>query len=336
MRRLTSAPNPSPRERLYSSSRSSRLRAAVAEPHAVEAREIRRAFGRRDHIIGGDRQRQVRQADFDGVGAERQVYLQRIADERRVAGLQSVEELAQQADFQALERRVQKRRIIGDRGIDAGRIVGIEPSHDLQDGRRVCRRPGEYPGLIEARCECDHPVARHPAVRGLDPGDAGEGGRLTDRAAGIGAGGDWREPGGQRRRRPARGAPRYLGRIPGILDRPVIARLVGGAHGKFVHVGLAEHDRTGRLEARDDGGIVGRCKVVEHARTAAGADPVRAENIFMNEGDAEQAATLPGRQAAIGRRRAVESLRSRQSDHGVQSGVQPVDPRQKMPRQLHA
>ena len=48
------------------------------------------------------------------------------------------------------------------------------------------------------------------------------------------------------------------------------------------------------LSRAHDRGIVGRDEVVEHARPAAGADPVGAENVFMNEGDAEQRAALAG------------------------------------------
>ena len=48
------------------------------------------------------------------------------------------------------------------------------------------------------------------------------------------------------------------------------------------------------LSRVDDRRVVGRDEIVQHARPAAGADPVRAENIFMNEGDAEQGPPLAG------------------------------------------
>ena len=56
---------------------------------------------------------------------------------------------------------------------------------------------GHRPGLVERAGEGDHAPARAAAVGRLDPADAGEGGGLADRAAGVGAG-----------RRPARCPPR--------------------------------------------------------------------------------------------------------------------------------
>jgi hypothetical protein len=151
----------------------------------------------------------------------------------------------------------------------------------------------QHSGLIEAGREGDHAVARHPPIGGLDPRHAGQRRRLSDRTAGIGARRVGRQPGrGSGGGSPGRAA-RHLAEVPRILDRAVVARFVGGAHGEFVHVGLAQHHGAGGLEARHHGRIVGRDEVVEHARAAAGAHPVRAENIFMNEGDAEQRARSP-------------------------------------------
>ena len=56
----------------------------------------------------------------------------------------------------------------------------------------------------------------------------------------------------------------------------------------------------------------------------------------MNEGDAEQRAPLAGGSPAIGRRRRRERLLGGQGDQRVQSRVQPLDPAQEVPRELHA
>ena len=169
-------------------------------------------------------------------------------NERRVAGLQTVEELPQQADLQALERLFQRGRIVRNRCIDAGRVLRIESGHGLQHDGRIRRAAGEHPGLVEARGEGNHAVARHAAIGRFDAGHTRQRGRLTNRAAGIGAGGEGRQPRRRRRRRSAGRAAGDLGRVPGILDRPVVAGLVGGAHGELVHIGLAQHDGAGRLE----------------------------------------------------------------------------------------
>ena len=52
------------------------------------------------------------------------------------------------------------------------------------------------------------PQREHAAIGRLEPGDAGEGGGLADRAAGVGAGGGKAEVGGHGGGRAARGAAR--------------------------------------------------------------------------------------------------------------------------------
>jgi hypothetical protein len=119
-----------------------------------------------------------------------------VPDERGVAALQSVEELAQNAEFEAFERGVQRGRIIGDRRVDAGRVLGIESRHDLEHDCRILRGSGKHSGLIQARGESDHPVARNPSVRGFDARHTREGGGLADRSARIGPRRKRRQPGG--------------------------------------------------------------------------------------------------------------------------------------------
>ena len=55
------------------------------------------------------------------------------------------------------------------------------------------------------------------------------------------------------------------------------------------------------LQLRHHGGVVGRDEIVEHARPAARAHPVGAENILMNEGDTQQRPPLAGGQPPIRR-----------------------------------
>ena len=70
---------------------------------------------------------------------------------------------------------------------------------DLEQQGGVGDGGGEGPDLVERRGEGDEPVAGDQAVGGLQPHHAAEGGRLADRAAGIGAQGDRGEAGGDRR-----------------------------------------------------------------------------------------------------------------------------------------
>jgi hypothetical protein len=113
--------------------------------------------------------------------------------------------------------------------------------------------------------EGDHPVARAAPVGGLDAGDAGEAGRLADRAAGVGAGGRRQQARGHRRRAAARRAAGHPARVPGVVDRAVGAVLVGRAHRELVAVQLAQADRAGLGQARHHGGVEGAAVALEHA-----------------------------------------------------------------------
>ena len=71
----------------------------------------------------------------------------------------------------------------------------------------------------------------------------------------------------------------------GFLTGPIVRGLAGRAHRELVHVGLAEHDRAGRIEPLDDVRVVGRDEVRQHLR-AAGREPApRAENVLLGDRD---------------------------------------------------
>ena len=57
--------------------------------------------------------------------------------------------------------------------------------HRVVGERRVFDRARERPDLIEARSKRDQPVARHAAVRRLEPDDVAERARFANRAAGV-------------------------------------------------------------------------------------------------------------------------------------------------------
>ena len=62
--------------------------------------------------------------------------------------------------------------------------------HRTQRQGDVFGTASEDSGLVEARCECHHSESGDAAVGRLEPGQPGQGGRLANRAAGFGAGGD--------------------------------------------------------------------------------------------------------------------------------------------------
>ena len=121
--------------------------------------------------------------------------------------------------------------------------------HLVQQGG-VQHRTGARPGLVEAGGQGDQAVAGGAAVRRLDPDRAGDRGRLADRAAGVGADGQRRLEGGQRRGRAAAGAARDPVEVPRVVGRSVRGVLGRGAHRELVHVGLAQdHDVRRRAAA---------------------------------------------------------------------------------------
>ena len=64
MRRLTSGPKPSWRVRVYMSSRSVGVLGAQPVADAVEAGEVRGGLGGRQHVVGRQRVRRVREVDL--------------------------------------------------------------------------------------------------------------------------------------------------------------------------------------------------------------------------------------------------------------------------------
>jgi hypothetical protein len=135
------------------------------------------------------------------------------------------------------------------RALERGRIARVEAGHGVQQQRAVFGALGHRPGLVEAGGEGDHAVARDHAVGRLEAGEAAQGRRLADRAAGVGAGGGRRQACGDRRGRAARGAAGHAGRCPRGSSPGRKRGFVGRAHGELVHVELAQRDHAGGGES---------------------------------------------------------------------------------------
>ena len=104
----------------------------------------------------------------------------------RVVGVEPVvEEALGHADRDVVPRLVDDLRVARHGLVERRRVALVEAGHRFEQQRRVFGRLREHAGLIEARRERDHAVARHAPVRGLDARDAGERGRLTNRAARV-------------------------------------------------------------------------------------------------------------------------------------------------------
>ena len=206
MRRLTSAPKPVGAGRgIHVVERLHALDAqAVAD--AVIAGEVGRGFGGRDDVIGRQRIFGVRQADLDRRRAGvLQPFDALVPQERRSRpGTPSIRYslgMPTRLPLRSLDRSASH---CGTGRSSEVESFGSNPaiaSSRIAQSRTVLRH---RPGLVERAGEGDDAPARAAAVGRLDPADAGEGRRLADRAAGVGAGRARRDARRDRRRRSAR------------------------------------------------------------------------------------------------------------------------------------
>ena len=186
-------------------------------------------------------------------------------------------------------------------------------SSRIAQSRTVLRH---RPGLVERAGEGDDAPARAAAVGRLDPANAGEGRRLADRAAGVGAGDAGRDaaprppPPIRPTSRPG-SAPTLLPLAPPRADhRAVGAGLVRRAHRELVHVELAEHPRAAPCEIGGDGAFVGRLEALRMSAPGGGVDALGGEQVLDAERNAGRAASARRRAAPASAASAAASASS--------------------------
>ena len=302
------------------------FRRAVAVAHAIEARQVAGGFRRRQHIVGGDRQLRIGQADFHGLRAQcAQLRDGRFHGLGRIANQTGAEEFARQANLQACQRLVQAARVVFLRTLQTGRIARIEAGHDVEQQAAILGGLRHRASLIETGSEGDHAVARNHAVGRLQTGDAAQRRRLTNRSAGIGAGSGRRQTRRNTCRAATGGAARHALGIPGIAHRPVETGFIGRAHRKLVHIGLAKAGHAGRLELLDDVGVVGRNEVGQYLRAAGGQPAFGAEDVLVRNRHTGQHTTPAFRAHCIGGARLGQGLVGIDADEGIEAWVVRLD-----------
>ncbi len=129
---------------------------------------------------------------------------------------------------------------------------------------------------------------------------------------------------------------REIGAIaaPGIDDGAVIAALVGRAHGKLIHVQLAEHDGAIGPEIGGDGGFVARLEPIQNMGTGLRVHALGGEQILHAERDTFEGSRLALGQPLVGSRSHRARLIGRCRDIGIQRRVRGVDGRKISIRQL--
>ena len=203
----------------------------MTKAHAIKTAEVRRSLGRGDDVIGRHRQRCVGQADGNALRTQLFDLRQRGFDRGTdILGQAFAEVLDRYPDAQPTQRLVRrtarKRRlqipcVIFRWALERRGVTRVKTAHGAQHHSRVLGAARHHPALIQARGKRDHAVARHHAISGLDSGNAGKGGRLPYRTAGIGGCGRRRKARRHDGGRPAGGAPRHVLGIPRILHRAI-------------------------------------------------------------------------------------------------------------------
>ena len=220
----------------------------------------------------------------------------------------------------------------------AGRVLRVISRHRVEQRAR-CRRRSAPSARLDRGSTRTRPcrsAIRDPYV-GFSPQMPLKRGRLADRSAGVGTGCRRCQSRGDRGSRTARRTAGHARRIPRIAHGAVVARFARRAHRELVHVGLAEHHRAGRVEARDDGCVVRRDEVVEHLRTAARTDAARAEDVLVRDRQTGQRRRPFRSRSVASAAAACASARSaRHRDEAVVARVEPFDPIEIEARQLDA
>ncbi len=190
--------------------------------------------------------------------------------------------------------------------------------------------------LVETRRERDEPVARAHAIRRLQSANAGQCGRLANRAAGIGPGSSGHQSRGNGSGRAAGAAAGDIVEMPRVFHRAEVRGLARRPHRELVHVGLADEHGTRAREAFDHVRIERRRVVGKHPRTAGRAHARGDEYVLVRDGDAgKRAAGTPGHRR-VGRLGVGQRTLGIDADEGIERRVERGDPVEKTVRELDA
>jgi hypothetical protein len=111
--------------------------------------------------------------------------------------------------------------------------------------------------------------------------------------------------------------------VAGRSERRVLGR---GAHGELVEVGLADADGTGRAEALDDRGVIGRHPAGQDPAGAAGGHAAGDQVVLQRDGHAGKGAgVIAGRHLGIDCVGGGPRFVGGDAQEGVEVGVGLVD-----------
>ena len=113
--------------------------------------------------------------------------------------------------------------------------------------------------------------------------------------------------------------------VPGIPRGSECGVLRRRSHRELVAVRLADDDRAGSLEPRDDGRVVRRHVALEHPRRRRRRHAAGAQVVLERDRDAEQRRVLPQCEIPVERGGACERLLACHGVEGVQGWIERVD-----------
>ena len=204
------------------------------------------------HRVAVDRERDVADVRVQSKDVDRSLYRPR--DVRR----QSIEEeVARDADAQTRGRWV-RRRLHRVRGWHCRRIAHVVTRCGWVDQHHIGDRARQQPGVIEGRCGAEQAGSTDPSERRLEADAAAERRWNADATARVAPGGRRGKSGGDCGRRSAAGSTRHARAIPGIARRAEERIDRRHATAELVCVALAQQDRAGRRQPRDDRRILRR------------------------------------------------------------------------------
>src|SRR5215218_1541985 len=214
---------------------------AVAVPHTVVAREVRRRLGGSDQVV-------ARQAVFDrtrkrallDLRAELAAVVDRAPYRVGHAWLDALRlvQLLRHADANAVQ--ILGVRQLDRRNVHGRRVARVAAGDDLVEEGRVANGLRGRPDLVERRRKRDDAVTRDGPVGRAQADDSAERGWLLDRTAGVRPERPRREARGDGRGRAAARPAGHARRIPRVQRGAVRGVLGGRAHRELVGVGLAE------------------------------------------------------------------------------------------------
>ena len=136
-------------------------------------------------------------------------------------------------------------------------------------------------------------VARDAAVGRLEPDDAAQRGRLTDRAAGVGAERERRQPAATAAADPPLEPPGMRSSAHGLRIGPNAEFSVDEPIANSSQLVLPTMTAPARFEPRDDRRVVRRHVVLEHARRGGGPDAARAQVVLERDRHAGERRIAP-------------------------------------------